>query len=211
MPRTAKLIVVVLGLVHLWPILAVAADPPAGPEDKRAAVRLGLFKRIAEQAELSIDERERPMPVKMLAEPIYSQKSRATSDVTYWCWTNGGRPAAILTLACVLDDNPPTFTYEFDRLSSQSLKCAIDGIGESWTPHGPGIEMTAIPKASPADDAPARLKQVDELLSRLNCTDLRNDAQAGQPQQTKLAWLPKPVHRYSDANQGIVDGFLCFS
>ncbi len=213
MARAASFIVIVGGIVYLWPILAGAADPPGAPEDKTSAVRLGLFKRIAEQVDVAIDEGEKSIPVKMLAEPLYRyrQASRSTPDAIVWGSTDGGRPAAILTLACTMDGNSRMLTYEFDRLSAKPLTCTIDR-KESWVPNGPGIEMATFPKAAaPADDAPARLKQVDRLLSRLKGTEVFDKAPAGQSQQADLAWLPEPVHRYSDAKRGIIDGFLCFS
>ncbi|MGO9112897.1 MAG: hypothetical protein ACLP9L_26995 [Thermoguttaceae bacterium] len=213
MARAAKFIVVVVGLVSVWPILAKAADPPAAQEDKQWAVRLGLFKRIAEQVDVAIDEGAKPVPVKMMAEPLYryAQKSRSTPDAIVWGWTDGGRPAAIVTLACTMDANLHMMTYELDRLSAKPLTCTIDG-KESWVPHGSGIEMATFPKAAaPADDAPARLKQVDKLLSRLKGSEVYNNVPPGQPPQADLAWLPQPIHRYCDAKQGIIDGFLCFS
>jgi hypothetical protein len=227
MARAAKFIAVVVGLVGVWPRFengttaakaadppaAPAADPPAAEEGKQWAVRLGLFKRIAEQIDVTIDDGAKPVPVKMMAEPLYryGQKSRSTPDAIVWGWTDGGRPAAIVTLSCTMDGNFRMLTYELDRLSAKPLTCTIDG-KEAWVPHASGIVMAEFPKAdAPADDAPARLKQVDKLLSRLRGIEVYNNAPQGQPPQADLAWLPKPVHRYSDAKQGIIDGFLCFS
>jgi hypothetical protein len=202
--------VIAAAVLIVWPIFAAAAGPPAGQEDKQSNARLGLFKRIVEQVDVSIDDGGKPVPVKMMAEPLYRyrQKPRSMSEAVVWGWSDGGRPAAIVTLA--IDGDARTFTYEFAQLSPKSLACAIDG-QEAWAPRG-GLEMSAFPKApAPAEDAPARLKQVGQLLARLKGTVAFNNAPAGEPPQGDLAWLPKPIHRYSDEKQGIVDGFICLS
>jgi hypothetical protein len=213
MGRATRLIIIAAGLLNVWPFLASAADPPAAPEDKQWNVRLGLFKRIAEQvtvyAETTGGKQAQP---KMMTEPLYRyrQKTRSTPDAIVWGWTDGGRPAAICTLACTLDGDFRMLTYEFDRLSAKPLACEIDG-QETWTPRG-GLEMTAFPgAAAPADDAAARLKQATALVAKLKGSEVYNNAPPGQPPEGDLVWLPKPVHRYSDAKQGIIDGFLCLS
>ncbi len=146
----------------------------------------------------------------MMAQPLYyySRKADSMPDAFVWAWTNGGRPAAIATMSCMTGGRSGRLTYEFDRLSPQPLAFAIEG-GEPWAPRA-GITMKTLPNVpAPAEDAAARLKQVAAILSRLKATEVVVRPRRGEPAEGDLAWLPKPVHRYSDAKQGTIDGFLC--
>ncbi len=60
MARAITFIVVIFGLVNAWPNPAAAAAPPAAQEDTPWAQRQALFKRIAGQVSVSIEEGGKP-------------------------------------------------------------------------------------------------------------------------------------------------------
>jgi len=191
---------------------ARAAEPVDKPkEDPKLTARLKLFRQLAEKVQVSLNTGDRPQAIKMLPESLYrySQESRDFPDAVVWGWGDGGRPKALLTLACQIKPNSRELVYEFDSLSAKSLVCAVDG-QVRWSPNSPGLEMRKFEGApAPADDHAGRLRQIDALLGRLKANEL--DEQAGQMKPFDLAWAAKPVYCYNDPDQGIVDGAICFS
>jgi hypothetical protein len=209
--------------------LAIAADPvektaeeqkpdpvQKAREDKKLATRLKLFRQLAEKVQVSVEVDGKRTPVKMLPESLYRyrEETRHYADAVVWAWGDGGRPKALLTLACFMTPSSRNLTYEFDSLATKPLVCTIDG-EERWSPRGPGMEMKVLSGApTPADDKAARERQIDGLLARLKATELYEEDEVAdhspEPKTFDLPWT-KPVYRYSDADSGIIDGAICFA
>jgi hypothetical protein len=201
-----------LVLTVVYSSLASAAEPANKPnEDAKGAVRLNLLHQLAEEVQVSINSGDKLQPIKMLPEPLYrySQQSRFYPDAVVWGWLDHGRPKALLTLACQVETNSTQLIYEFNSLSANPLFCTIDG-QDRWAPRGPGVTMKTLPGApAPVDDKEGRLRQINALLAGLKATEII--IESGQQKTLDLAWATKPIYRYSDPTEGIVDGALCFA
>jgi len=203
----------VLVLMAGWCAPIAAADPAGKTnQDAPRAARLKLLRQLAEKVQVSVvDAENKATPQKMVAEPLYrySQESRSYPDAVVWAWSDGGRPAALLTLACNIGPNRQELTYEFDSLSTKPLICKNEG-QEFWTPRGPGLEMRSLGGTpTPAEDRAGRLQQIGELIGRMKASEVI--VEDGESKKTDLSWLSQPVYRYSDPANGVVDGALCFA
>jgi hypothetical protein len=116
------------------------------------------------------DEKEQ---VELRSEPLlrYSDQPRGFVDGTVWCWKSEGRPVALakvemavaanknpfwMNCLASLDDGPISITFG----GSRSLSTSKAGFELQRIPHGPIPEKTA----------PARLRQMKELIGRFAAT-----------------------------------------
>jgi hypothetical protein len=97
------------------------------------------------------------------------------------------------------EDGGAWASYEFVSLSSGPVTAAGEGDWK-WSPKKPGAEFRPLPDGpAPAEDVPGRLGQMKELLRRFTASE--------KPLPGKeLALLEAPVHRYADAERGLLDG-----
>ena len=216
----ASVKIVFCGVILLtagWLASAAAAGAAEKPkQDGQEAVRLKLFRQLAEKAQISVKTGRKPAPVKLLPEPLYrfQRQSKHYADGIVWAWGDGGRPAALLTMFCEIKPGSYLLMYEFQSLSPQPLSCRMEGVAP-WAPREAGVAMKPLPAAPPpAADPPGRLRQINELTARMKADEVGDEAEEGkpsQPQKVDLAWLPQPVCRYADPAHGVIDGAVCFA
>ena len=60
--------------------------------------------------------------------------------------------------------------------------------------------------AVPAEDAAKRLRQMKELVRQIKAYEYFKPPNQPSRERYELRVLPQPVHRYADANSGLIDG-----
>ncbi len=161
----------------------------------------------------------RPEPLKRWSDPTTN-----VSDAALWAWGEQGRPSALVIIEIFGDkgsvDSPVSGGFECVSLADEPLevagtndvrarnaRTAVDSkpvlTSEiHWNPERPGLVFRDIPEAPrPAQTAPARLVQMNELIKRFS-------AVAHPGRTSKLALVPDPVDRYTDAEAGQLDGAI---
>jgi len=192
--------------------LAAAGRPSAG-QDKAGerpnadselnAERLGLMKRMADRYELSRGA-DGKIPLERVSEPVlrWTNPVRGASDGCLFLWTDGDRPAAILSIYPSFGSNATQWDHEFQSLSGAVL-VARRARAPVWFPEKPGIEWKFLTDSgSPAESAPRRLSQIRSLAAKFSCTvTVRGD-------KTALRLLTTPIYRYGDPKSEVIDGAL---
>jgi beta-lactamase regulating signal transducer with metallopeptidase domain len=163
-------------------------------------------------------------PLELAPAPLlrYRDPERAYCEDTLWAWGRKGRPAALLTLMqfpppSPLPSPPPAgegkgegaggnrpWAYELVSLSDGPLAVEAPD-GWKWAPRRSSLELHALPQApAPADSEAERLRQMEQMVRRFTAAELR-----GTPSVVyQLRPLPGPLHRYADADAGLLDGGL---
>jgi len=187
--------------------LATAAD---GAQDADShAERLRAMRAIATGVTMETPSPGARQPLERLAEPIYrfDDAARRTSDGTIWVWCRSGRPSALVTLT---KHNSPVgglhWLTEMTSLAPGPISAAVDGFG-TWQPSSAGVVMQKFPNAPvPAQDEKQRLRQMKELVRKIKAHENSRPREARSVKRYELRVLPQPVHRYADANAGVIDG-----
>jgi hypothetical protein len=187
--------------------LATASDGPQGPDSQ--AARLGAMQAIAGSIAIEQVGQTGSTRLERLPEPVYrfDDPARRFSDGTVWAWCGSGRPAAVLTLSKNRSpEGEIRWLAELTSLAPGPISATIEKVGE-WQPSGAGTDMQKFPKAPPpAEDAPQRLRQMKELVRQLKAYEFFKPANHPSRERYELRVLPQPVHRYADANAGVIDG-----
>jgi len=146
-----------------------------------------------------------------LAEPIYrfDDPARQFSNGSVWAWGRSGRPAALLTLA---KERATAGGYqwliELTSLAPGPISATVSEIG-TWQPSTAGVVMRNFPKApSPGEGATTRFRQMRELVRQIKACEFFAPGKEPRPERYELRVLPQPVHRYADADAGLIDGGL---
>jgi hypothetical protein len=218
----------VLGALVLSGILAGACSRPASavfgeeknttepkPEtngdasDRKA--RMEAMRRVATDITVKItDEKEREFDVIPDALFRLQDATRSEFDGTIWGYGKTGRPAALLTLVLQTAGNGThKWLYELNSLTSRPVEARIPGFPLSWSTRQSGLEMKGIPKApSGAENEAGRTRQIRELSSRFTGFEMLEKGPNGPFERFELRLLPRPIHRYSDPEKGLIDGAI---
>jgi hypothetical protein len=187
--------------------LAAVGD---GPQDTdRQAARLGAMRVIADRVTVENGSQGAGQKMERLAEPIYrfDDPARQYSDGTVWAWGRSGRPVALLTLS--RDRSPDEglrWIAEMTSLAPGPISATVAGIG-SWQPSVKGVITQKFPKAPlPADDATKRLRQMKDLVRQIKAFEYFKPPNQRARERYELRVLPQQVHRYANANSGLIDG-----
>ncbi len=119
----------------------------------------------------------------------FTDPARQISSGTIWMWSNGGRPAAIMSLCSM-----KKLRYlEFCSFSDGTLE--FTGLfGERWRP-APAWKPIAMAGALPPDkSSQRRLSQLKELAARFRASAVRPST--GRTELLRV--LPRPIYRYSE-------------
>jgi hypothetical protein len=187
--------------------LATVGNGPQGsdkPVERLAAMRAFADGVTMEQTSVNVRR-----TLERLAEPIYrfDDPARRNSDGTVWAWGRSGRPAAVLTLSKYRSpEGRYRWLAELTSLAPGAISATVQGNG-AWQPSGAGVLMQKFPKAPlPAEDATKRLRQMKELVRQIRAYELFKPRDHPSLERYELRVLPQPVHRYADANSGLIDG-----
>jgi hypothetical protein len=180
--------------------LLMAQDKPeakkAEPEELRLSrAQVGIFR--VKNAETGED-------IERLEHPLlrYTDPAREDSNGTLWAWGRKGRPVAVLELLKHSDWN--FWVQAFHATDDTRLKMTAPG-RPVWTPKSSDLKFQPFLGApAPAETAVVRLRQMKEFAQKFSAHEF------WEPQNSRfeLRLLAQPVHRYDDAEKGIIDGTL---
>ncbi|MGE5193805.1 MAG: hypothetical protein ACM3U2_15015, partial [Deltaproteobacteria bacterium] len=113
-------------------------------------------------------------------------------------WCPSGRPACLLAM----EQYGGQWWFELISLSSGKLTAEAGTL--KWAPQSPGVELQAFPDAPrPAKEATRRVSQMKDLLTKLQAHEV---GRGGTRYELRL--MPKPLLRYSDPDEKLLDGGL---
>jgi hypothetical protein len=104
---------------------------------------------------------------------------------------------------------PSGWLHEFNSLSNSLVEAKASG-GRDWSSRKPGLEFHKVLAAKAvAEKESERTRQLRELSARFaGFEHLREDGDGSG--RIELRLVPRPVYRYSDPEQGLVDGAIFF-
>ena len=127
------------------------------------------------------------------------ERGTGTSGFTY-LYVHQGQPLA----ACCIYSRDGLVNFEFGTLTRGTVVGDLDGT-VFWEPQRPGVTFVPVPESpEPASSRAARLLQMKELTRRFGSTML--GWRAGDDGQQELRLLPRPVYRYEQAQDQVIDG-----
>jgi hypothetical protein len=174
-------------------------------EDKPEATRrLKLLARRAAKVHPWSRPEVEQLSLEGFPEPLFRlvDPTRDYPDGTVWAWPNKGRPAVVLTLSIMANQQPPRWLYEFASLSDHPVGSLL--AQNRWSCSRPGWEAHELANAPvPASSPRERLRQIRELARRFTAVEL-----LPPPTRFELRLLPQPILRYSDEEAGQLDGAI---
>jgi hypothetical protein len=205
MTRAGGLLALASAAVVATSNLVPAEEPDDVPAAERAA-RLVQTKRILDAARVYAAPDREGVPARRTSEPVlrYTDSTRLTSDSTLWIWGPTGRPAAIAAIEHY-PKNPEMKRWLCEVASLSSERISVEyGREIDWTANKPGLELARLEGTpAPAGQPAARLTQIKQLQRRFTAHE-----KASVEGRIELRPLAKPLHRYQDADAGIVDGAI---
>jgi tetratricopeptide (TPR) repeat protein len=182
-------------------LLGIAYPPPLKPvtPEVRAAWQ-GEMQRRARAIKATVVEQGQQVPVDVLPEALWRYTQPEKQEGSLWACGRTGRPVALVGMEFYQGLYGGVWgAYEFVSLSSGPVTAAGEGDWK-WSPKKPGAEFKRLPDGpAPAEDVAGRLGHMKELLRRFTASR--------KPLPGKeLVLLEAPVHRYADAERGLLDG-----
>jgi hypothetical protein len=211
------------------PAVAATPRPSTVPDTAPAPIRerpVDEMTQIVECLAAYRGEGRTAHPLPMRPEPLkrWSDPDNNVSDAAIWAWGEGGRPQALVLIERFgkpgSEDSRLIRGLELVSLADEPLE--LEGsnnvrarhaatVADSkplmtdeihWNPKPPGLTFRDVPHAPrPAPTATDRLVQLKDLIKRFS-------AVAHPGRTSKLALLPEPVDRYSNAKAGQIDGAI---
>lgn len=118
-----------------------------------------------------------------------------TPDATVWGWGRQGRP---LALASIED-----LGCEIVSLAEQPVSATAKS-GLKWSSDAAGLKWNKLPESFvPAETPTLRARQMKEISQKFSAT-----GHYGTTEKVELRLLVRPLHRYADPTDGLVDGSL---
>jgi hypothetical protein len=176
-----------------------AAEAPAESEEQNQTRQRMLDRWGKMRAMLRVAGKEQE--VERLKDPIfsYAEPTRETGGVgTVWVWGTRGRPVALLTQSKA--HGRPVWGFELVALAEGVSVVMHDGW--RWSPKS-ALKTTPFADAPPpAESDVRRLAQMKSLVERFSISEQYNNT------SFELRLLPRPVYRYRDEENGLIDGAL---
>ncbi len=173
------------------------AQEPSGADDGKQDIR----EMVARATSLTLNAEGRAEALRVHATPLFrfNDAARSTSDGTLWLWEAGSAPLAVLCLfhKSVLAQE---WNYELTLLGDGPVQ--VSGRpGWTWEPGRQRQQWLTIDGPVVDGRDAVRLRQFKALAHEFVATEPEH---AG----SVLRLLPQPVHRYTRAGDGFVDGTL---
>jgi len=187
------------------------AETSPGLGDRKSQLeamrRVATGIKVTGKIDKDKDQLFEPLP-EALFRPLDTERSEF--DGTVWGYGKTGRPAALLTLTLQrLGGEKFIWLYEFNSLSSRPVEATIPGFSFKWTTQKSGLDLKNIPDAPAAGENEAgRTRQIRDLSSRFTGYEKFSEGPNGPLKRFPLRLLPRPIHRYSDPDYGVVDGAI---
>jgi hypothetical protein len=186
-------------------VLTSYADP--GDEAKLTPERGAFVERLTGELQLeTADDSKTPLARCEKSIQKWSWERNGFTDGQTYVWGLKGRPQAIGGAFLIPAEKKAH--YEFVSLSPAPLICRRDG-ETVWTPPAVDLAWKEIPAAPKAADTPrARARQLGALAEKIGGVARMGPPRYAEGSRWELRLLPTPVYRYSDANQGVLDGAI---
>jgi hypothetical protein len=146
---------------------------------------------------------KKPVAVPLVETPLlrYADAGGITTDGTIWAFGEKGRPVALAGVFYLREEGKPDeWSCELLALHNSTVS-ATGGAGWKWTPGEAHLRFNPL-GGRVSDDDKARLRQMKELARGFAVSDFFN----GRPTQLRL--MIQPLHRYADADGGLIDGAI---
>lgn len=200
-----------VGAVSIAFVLLAAQVMPAQPttaEGEEAETQpeletrqLADMQRLADTVRVTTGEDEPKVEAKLIDKPLYrfGDLKRSISDGTVWAWGTSGRPVLMAEFH-VNDQIKPQWGQWLVATSDVPVAAEIGGHGR-WATRETEFKLLPITDLeSPAESEMGRLRQMKRFARTLSASS------EWKEQQFELRLLPTEVYRYSNAEQGLVDG-----
>ena len=160
-------------------------------------------RKIVEGIKLTVIDGEKRQELEMLEQPVlrYGDIPRDNDKGSVWIWQRAGRPQAVMELFRGADSH--SWVHVIHSLSADALEGDFGGPVPHWTPPRGAVQWNALAAAqAPADRPAARARQIKDLAQRFSAHEFWDPNNS----RFELRLLIQPVHKYSDAEWGLLDG-----
>lgn len=192
-------------LVVLFTSLTAAAiGQEIAPNDRAETTQ--RMKRIAESLQIFETPDHKGAPVAVVVDPVlrYTDSTRRNTDASLWIFGAEGRPAAIVGIEHYPNrPRDPKWLFEVASLSTERISLKR-GTELNWTARTAGAKFQSLTTMMPiAEQPPARLTQMKALQRRFTAHE-----QTPVEGRIELRPLIRPLYRYQDATEGVIDGVI---
>lgn len=181
--------------------VSATAQEPDESNRKTADDRLQFMQQ---QAEAFVGTRGQGEVIKALDAPLLRWTNPQTNiqDGVLVCWVgSGGVPVAAAQI-CLTPNSTTDWAIELQSLTSDKFTLG-NGKIDRWEPASAGVQWNRYDKVGvPADTEKRRLVQMRALARRFRGDD------DFEKEESVLRLLTNPLVRYSDPDNGLVDGGL---
>ncbi|MDB5350345.1 MAG: hypothetical protein JWN86_1592 [Planctomycetota bacterium] len=197
---------VLLSLAALHSTAHGQASERATTVDAAKGKWLPVLQKHATEYVIAVTEPSGKKTTKLRPDPLmrWSQPVRGGEDGVICLWVEAGRPVTVMSFFTLkAGDGKRWIVHEHQSLSPRPLEASWQG-REMWHTATPGVVFAPVPDApAPADSAPARSRQMQQILSDFSANTIDNK---------KVSWplraLPKPLYRYENTGSEVLDGGL---
>lgn len=140
--------------------------------------------------------------IELIETPLlrFGEPTRGDEGGSLWAWGRSGRPLVISEIYHRSGDEDSWF--QTLTLTSTELVTATTAVGR-WTPQRAPLKMTQLEEVPPVSGRPTRrLQQMRQIVRRYSAHEFWDPNNS----RYELRLLQSPLHRYDDAEAGIVDG-----
>jgi hypothetical protein len=131
---------------------------------------------------------------------VFGDPTRNNESGTLWAWGTSGRPAAFVELYRS-DGNQDSWVHA--ATMTAPIRWSLPtGDGRTWRPQEIAWQPIPITADPPAENERQRLRQMKAIAQQLSGHEFWEPGNS----RYELRLLPQPVHRYSAADQQILDG-----
>lgn len=184
-------------------LIVTAQEPPPIRDDEALTEPRRLVQDIViEQAQP--DGRWRK--VDLVGQPVlrFADPTRDHGNGTIWIWGARGRPSTILELFQDTRRDAGGWWLGFNNISGGQQRGRLRGM-DWWRSNQSEVIVKRMPDAAaPAKDPRLRLSQIKELARRFSAHEFWDPNNS----RFELRLLPQPLHRYEEADKGLLDGGL---
>lgn len=207
--RATALVTLLAGLLSAT-LIAGQGEKDEKTDDKpERQVQLAAMRKIATGLAVSIGD-DAPREVEMIREPLFrfNDPARNFSDGSIWGFGAKGRPAVLLSLSLHPLNEGLGWLYEINSLTGPPVEAKIPGM-PTWSTRKSGLEFKDLPGApKPADKEAGRNRQFREISARFAGFESFRKDPAGPLERYELRLVPRPIYRYADPENGLVDGAI---
>ena len=197
--------VVIILVLALVACAGRLASPRAHGQDAAAKSKnekgkwVPLFDKHATEYKIRVGE-DSNGEARRVSEPVlrWWQPVRGGDDGALYVWERDGRPVAVLTFFTFkLADGTRCITHERHSMTTASVEATWRG-EKVWRTSRPGLAFKAFPSGPvPADNAPARLRQMQALVREFSANTIDSKGSTWP-----LRPLVKPLFRYESHADG---------